>query len=358
MADKPGCHETAVRITRDRYLRLVNKAELPDRVYASHHVPPWTIAGVVVDGSLIGVPHVVTAPVVGLEDDISSCRHQLGQIFELCCRSRPGTPMNVHYERIFLVFAEIGWIDEETVLAEAVWPLALERFHLAKLQRGDLLVVIRQPLRSVRGRWHEIKLGRVPRRAAGECDLIFWPDGYVDPKVPSGIYIAQGQLASLTFERLQPQGNLSTFVPADQQRLAVWDPDGALHITVELAREVAVVAARNGNDKDFVDVVEIAIARVAVGQLRAIGREQAGAFELLVVGELADLACFDVQNLQSGRVMVAGMMVLLSSEGQQLAVRRPRNGRDPKIRRTTGKAPWTRGQSFRVLTPCAHKPNM
>ena len=60
-------------------------------------------------------------------------------------------------------------------------------------------------------------------------------------------------------------------MPADQQGLAVWHPDGALQVAVDVAGEVDAVAASNGSDKNFVDVVRIAIARIPVGKLRAIG---------------------------------------------------------------------------------------
>ena len=100
------------------------------------------------------------------------------------------------------------WLDEEAIFAEAVRPLPLEAFHLPKLQRGYLVVEIRQRPWSVSGRWHVIKLRWAGRRAAGDCDLTFRPNDRVDPVVISGTYSAQGQFAGLAFERLQPHGNL------------------------------------------------------------------------------------------------------------------------------------------------------
>ena len=100
--------------------------------------------------------------------------------------------MNQEYEWVLFVFAEIGWVDEDPVLMKTVRTLPLEAFHFPKLQCGDLLVEIRQPLWGFSGRRHVIKLGRLRRRAAGECDLAFWPNGRVDPEQPSGIYVAQG----------------------------------------------------------------------------------------------------------------------------------------------------------------------
>ena len=75
-------------------------------------------------------------------------------------------------------------------------------------------------------------------------------------------------------------------------------------MAVDLAGEVDTVAARKRSDKDFVPVVEISVASVQVRQLRAVGREQTGAFKLLVAGKLADLAGLDVQNLQSAQIAV------------------------------------------------------
>src|ERR1700722_860828 len=53
------------------------------------------------------------------------------------------------------------------------------------------------------------------------------------------------------------------------------------------------------------------------------------------------------------------MRVLLSGEGQRLAIPRPRDRRCRRTRRRTlGKAPWPRGQSLRFPALRAHQPNM
>ena len=204
-----------------------------------------------------------------------------------------------------------------------------------------LCVEICQAARRVVGRGHVVELGRLRGRRAGEGDVALAADEGVDPERPGGIDVAEIEFfrrGGVGAERLKPHRSLRGVVAADEDRVAVGHPDdagrccGRLRFVAE-APSAAIACGGRWRDDDFGFVVGVGVARIPVGDFRAVGREEAEAFEFLVRRHLADRGGFDVEDLQRGLVGVAELRMLLAREEDRFSIGRP-------IDRRRGRTGW------------------
>src|SRR5207244_1848071 len=120
----------------------IDEAALAHRLDPGHDIACRPAARVVDDGPLVGVAQVVAASVIGLENDVAARGQELRHIGKGLARSHGWPAMDSEDQRVLLRGVEIGWIGEDTVLAKTVGALPVDRFYLAQVIAGDLMIEV------------------------------------------------------------------------------------------------------------------------------------------------------------------------------------------------------------------------
>src|SRR5207244_11270644 len=114
--------------------------------------------------------------------------------------------------------------------------------------------------------------------------------------------VAQVEGLGRAAQRQEPERGACPVVTAYQQRLAVGQPHGAHQVAIDGAGLIRPVSPGRGGYVNLVDVVGVAVARVPVGNARAVGGVRGVAFERLVRGELVTLTRGDVEHHHHRRI--------------------------------------------------------